>query len=248
MGCPIDIYSFEEAVSAIISRITSDSPTTLVHFLNVAKIIKAQKNDHLRIALWGGDFVLADGKPLLFFGKGLGIILPTRVNGTDLMEKLIEVCAKKGFSIYLFGSKQLIIKKCVEVIRQKYKNIKIVGYRNGYFRSEEVDEIISKINDSNPDIVFIGLPSPHKELFAYENKAKFMVPIIQGVGGSFDVLAGFVNRAPKWMQNYGLEWLYRVLQEPKRLFWRYLSTNTKFLLLYMKQFKGNSRSNKKIIS
>ncbi len=134
MGCPIDSHSFKEAVSEIISRIKEGSPTTIIHFLNVAKIVKARSNDHLRAALWDGDLVLADGKPLSFFGRGLGISLPTRVNGTDLMEKLIEISEKEGFSIYLLGAKQDVLEKRVDKIENKHPNIKICGYRNGYFQ------------------------------------------------------------------------------------------------------------------
>ncbi|MBW1699636.1 MAG: WecB/TagA/CpsF family glycosyltransferase [Deltaproteobacteria bacterium] len=239
LGCPIDSLSFEEVVSEVTARITSGSPTSLIHFLNVAKIVKAQRDDRLREALWEGDFVVADGKPLLCFGRGLKIAIPTRVNGTDLMEKLIEVSDKRGFSIYLFGAEQNVVEKCVEKIKQKYPNIRIAGYRNGYFCDDEINGIICDINESSSDILFIGLPTPKKEFFAYDNRTKLKVPIVQGVGGSFDVLAGSVNRAPKWMQNYGLEWLYRILQEPRRLFWRYLSTNIKFLWIYFKQILFN---------
>ena len=127
LGCPIDSYSFKEAVSEIIARVKVGSPTTIIHFLNVAKIVKARSNDHLREALWDGDFVLADGKPLLFFGRGLGISLPTRVNGTDLMEKLIEISEREGFSIYMLGAKQDVIEKCVDRIENKHPNIKTCG-------------------------------------------------------------------------------------------------------------------------
>ncbi len=98
---------------------------------------------------------------------------------------------------------------------------------------DETKDIIDKINRAKPDILFIGIPTPLKELFAYENRANLKVPMVQGVGGSFDVLAGLVQRAPVWMQEWGLEWFFRVLQEPKRMFWRYLSTNTEFLILYL---------------
>jgi len=238
-GSVISRHNFLGCPSEVTARISSGSPTSLIHFLNVAKIVKAQRDDHLCDALWDGDFVVADGKPLLFFGKRLGINLPTRVNGTDLMEKLIEVSDKKKFRIYLFGAKQHVIEKCVESIRQKYHNIQVVGYRNGYFHNDEINEIIHNINKSSPDILFIGLSTPQKELFAYENRSKLNVPIVQGVGGSFDVVAGLVSRAPKWMQNNGLEWLHRILQEPRRLFWRYLSTNIKFLWIYFKQILFN---------
>jgi len=245
MGCPIDSYSFDEAVLEITSRIEDGNSTNLVHFLNVAKVVKAQKDSCLHAALWDGDLVLADGKPLLPAAQGLGITLPTRVNGTDLMEKLLEVCEKRHYKIYLFGAKQEVIEDCVRNIRKTYPNIQFAGYRNGYYAKNEIDGIIENINESHPDILFVGLGTPQKELFAYRYRNKFRVPIIQGAGGNFDVIAGFVKRAPKWMQIYGLEWLYRLLQEPRRLFWRYLSTNCKFMMIYAKQFLWRHKNNNK---
>lgn len=213
LGSPIDSYSFDDAVHEIVKRIEEGNRTNLVHFLNAAKIVKARENIQLRDALWDGDFVLADGKPLLFFGRFLGIDLPTRVNGTDLMEKLLDLSDERGFRVYLLGAKQDVIEMCVSKIRQKHPNIDICGYRNGYFQECEVDSIIEAMNKSKPDIAFIGMGTPQKELFAHKNRAKLKVSIVEGVGGSFDVLAGLVSRAPVWMQRTGLEWFYRVIQE-----------------------------------
>jgi len=234
MNSPIDIYSFDEAIQEIEKRIKRGGKTCIVHFLNVGKIVKATHDVELLDALWDGDFVLADGKPLLVFGSLLGVHLRTRVNGTDLMEKLLEISESEGFNVFLLGATQLALEKCIKNIIDKYPDIQIVGYRNGYFKSEEIDEIIETINKSKTDILFIGMSTPQKELFAFNYRAKLQVPVIQGVGGSFDVIAGLVKRAPKWMQTYGLEWLYRVIQEPKRMFWRYFLTNSLFLLLYVK--------------
>jgi N-acetylglucosaminyldiphosphoundecaprenol N-acetyl-beta-D-mannosaminyltransferase len=234
LGCPIDDYSFDEVVSEIIRRIKEKKRTNLVHFLNVSKIVKARKNKQLQQTLWAGDFVLADGKPLLPFGRLLGISLPTRVNGTDLMEKLLEISAEEGFRVYLLGAKQEVIEKCVIKIRRKHPKINICGYRNGYFQEDEVGAITEAINKSKADIAFIGMGTPQKEFFAHQNRAKLTVPIVEGVGGSFDVLGGFVTRAPVWMQQAGLEWFYRVLQEPKRMFWRYFYTNTIFFIIFLK--------------
>lgn len=241
MGCPIDVLSFDETIIEIIRRIKEKKATSVVHFLNVAKIVKARKNIQLQKALWDGDLVLADGKPLLPFARRLGIYLSSRVNGTDLMEKLMAVSEKEKFRIYLLGAKQDILERCVKNIRKKHPNIQIVGYRNGYFSKNKIKDIIQQINTSHPDLLFIGMGTPQKELFAYENKDKLRVSIVQGAGGNFDVFAGLTKRAPKWMQNYGLEWLYRILQEPRRLFWRYFSTNLAFLMIYVKQILFNSK-------
>lgn len=232
MGCPIDSHSFDQATYEIVTKIKQRSKTSLVHFLNVAKVVKARRDQCLMKALWDGDLVLTDGKPLLFFGKFLGIQLATRVNGTDLMEQLLEVSEKEGFGVYLLGARNEILQKCVANIKIRYPNINIVGYRNGYFRNSDASTIIKEVNRVQPDILFIGMGTPQKEIFSFYNRDKFSVPIIQGVGGSFDVLAGEAKRAPKWMQCYGLEWFFRILQEPKRMFWRYLSTNTIFLVSF----------------
>jgi N-acetylglucosaminyldiphosphoundecaprenol N-acetyl-beta-D-mannosaminyltransferase len=232
MGCPIDDYSFDQAVREILERIVGRGAPSVIHFLNVAKIVKARKDVALRHVLWAGDFVLPDGKPLLWFARAFGIHLPTRVNGTDLMERLLAESAQKGLHIYLLGATPEILEACVLKIRSIYPGSRICGYRDGYFGSDEIENVISEINSTRPHILFIGMPTPRKEFFAQDYRSQLNVPVIQGVGGSFDVLAGAVPRAPTWMQYCGLEWLFRVLQEPHRLFWRYFSTNTVFITIF----------------
>lgn len=232
MGCPIDDYSFEQTVKEVLERIEGGEAPSLIHFLNVAKIVKARKDVALRQLLWNGEFVLPDGKPLLWFARAFGIHLPTRVNGTDLMERLLAESAQKGFRIYLLGATPDILEACVLKIRSIYPGSNICGYRDGYFGADEVENVIKAINSARPHILFIGMPTPRKEFFAQDYRSRLNVPVIQGVGGSFDVLAGAVPRAPTWMQHCGLEWLFRVLQEPGRLFWRYFSTNTVFIAIF----------------
>lgn len=232
MGCPIDDYSFEETVKEVVERIEGRDTTSLIHFLNVAKIVRAKKNAAFRQLLWDGDYVLPDGKPLLWFARALGIRLPTRVNGTDLMERLLAESAQKGFSIFLLGATPDILETCVLKISSRYPGSNICGYQDGYFASDEIDKVIEAINSARPHILFVGMPTPRKEFFAHDYRSRLKVSVIQGVGGSFDVLAGAVPRAPTWMQSYGLEWLFRVLQEPGRLFWRYFSTNTIFIVIF----------------
>lgn len=237
VGVPIDNYSFDEAVKVLLKAAMEERDTLVVHFINVAKIVRARRDKRLLKALWEGDLVLADGKPLLPLGRLLGIRLPTRVNGTDLMEKLMESGSALGISFFLLGAKEDILRKCIQKIKVKYLGIKIAGFRNGYFSPADVPRIINQINEVQPDILFIGLPTPQKELFALENSSKLKAKIIQGVGGSFEVLAGATKRAPIWMQRFGLEWLFRVIQEPKRMFWRYFSTNLTFLWIYTRELQ-----------
>lgn len=238
MGCPVDDYTWDELLAAIHQRITRRNGTSLIHFLNVGKIVKAAQDAQLRKVLWEGDFVLADGRPLLPLGRGLGLQLPEQIAGIDLMMRLLTVGQEKGYRIYLLGAKQAVLEGCAARIRETYPGLHLVGCRNGYFDPGEIPEIIWEINVCSPDILFIGMPTPRKEFFAHEHRHHLKVPIVQGVGGSFDVIAGLVPRAPRWMQERGLEWLYRVIQEPRRMFWRYFSSNNLFLLRYAWHFSG----------
>jgi N-acetylglucosaminyldiphosphoundecaprenol N-acetyl-beta-D-mannosaminyltransferase len=232
MGCPLDAYTHSDAIRDIVVRIRSGSTATLIHFLNVAKIVGARTNPRLSEALWDGDIVLADGKPLVPLGTLLGMDIPERINGVDLMLELLNISAREGFGVYLLGAKQDVIEKCVASILEKHPNLRIAGYRNGYFTKDATEDVIHSINSTAPDILFVGMGTPQKEMFAFENRNRLKVSVVQGAGGSFDVIAGVVRRAPMWMQQCGLEWFFRVLQEPRRMFWRYLSTNSIFIVLY----------------
>ena len=234
MGCPLDAYTFQEAVDEIARRIREKAGTTLVHFLNVAKIVKARSSPEIREILWDGDLVLADGKPLLFFGRRLGLLVPERIPGIDLMQALLDLSNRAGFRVYLLGAKPEVLESCRKKLAQRFPSLDVAGLRNGYFKPEETGAIVEEINRARPDILFLGMGTPQKERFAFENRGKLKVPIVQGVGGTFDVIAGIARRAPRWMQELGLEWLFRVLQEPRRLLWRYFSTNVLFLALFLR--------------
>jgi N-acetylglucosaminyldiphosphoundecaprenol N-acetyl-beta-D-mannosaminyltransferase len=151
------------------------------------------------------------------------------------MEKLVELAYKKKYKIFFFGAKEEIISRVVEKYKREYCEDIIAGYRNGYFKKEDEREIAKQIADSGANILFVAISSPTKENFLYQNRDLLKnVNFIMGVGGSFDVVAGYVKRAPIWMQKSGLEWLYRVYQEPRRMFKRYLIGNIKFIFLSLK--------------
>jgi N-acetylglucosaminyldiphosphoundecaprenol N-acetyl-beta-D-mannosaminyltransferase len=178
----------------------------------------------------------------------LGHKIPERIDGIGLMHSILTLAISKRFSIYLLGATQNIVESCEAIIRTRFPDIRIAGYRNGYFKSTEWDNIAESIKASKADILFLGMGSPTKEKLGEYLKTKSATPIIQGVGGSFDVMAGLVRRAPIWMQKLGLEWLFRVLQEPKRMFWRYLKTNSICTAIFLKTFAKQrilSKSTKK---
>ena len=234
MGCPIDSYSLDEAKSEIARLMKGERSTHLVHFLNAAKIVKARRSRVLLKALWDGDLILADGKPIAPAARLLGLHVPVRIAGIDLMKQLLGICERDGHSIYLLGARQEVLERCVRNIIKRHPHIRIAGYRNGYFSQGETGDVVRQINMSNANILFVGLGTPQKELFAFENRDKLQVQVVQGSGGSFDIIAGLTKRAPAWMQEVSLEWLYRVVLEPRRLFWRYFSTNSIFIAILVK--------------
>jgi len=141
----------------------------------------------------------------------------------------MELADKKRYRVYFLGARQNILEDLLSYVSKTYPNLVIAGARNGYYSETDEPEIAAAIKQSEADIIFIGITSPKKEIFLLKWKNELGVSICHGVGGSFDVLAGKVERAPELLQRYGLEWLYRVYQEPRRMWKRYLVTNSKFI-------------------
>jgi N-acetylglucosaminyldiphosphoundecaprenol N-acetyl-beta-D-mannosaminyltransferase len=154
--------------------------------------------------------------------------VPERVAGIDLMVQLLGVCAQQGYRPYFLGARRDVLDRAIAVARQRWPGLEFAGSRDGYFRSEEEPAVVDEIRRSGADCLFIGMPTPRKERFLHQHRDSLGVPFIMGVGGSFDVLAGLVARAPAAMQRLGLEWLHRTLQEPRRMWRRYLATNIAF--------------------
>lgn len=166
--------------------------------------------------------------------KALGIPLRERVTGIDLFNRLVELSGQKGYKIYLFGAKEEVVVKVKQIFEEKYPGIQIVGCRNGYFTEEDEPEIVKNMAESNADMMFVAFSSPKKEYWVNKYINQLNIPFVMGVGGSFDVVAGVTDRAPEWMQNHGLEWFYRFIQEPRRMWKRYIIGNAKFVSLTLK--------------
>lgn len=204
--------------------------------VNAGKIVLMQSDLQLRQSVNESDLINADGQAVVWASKILKKPLKERVAGIDLMENLIELAHKKKYKIFFLGAKEAIVKAVVKKYSSQYSPQIIAGYRNGYFNLNDEPQIAKEISHSGANILFVAISSPTKENFIYNNKTLLKgVNFIMGVGGSFDVAAGKVKRAPKWMQKSGLEWFYRFLQEPKRMWKRYLIGNTKFIFLVLKE-------------
>lgn len=204
--------------------------------VNAGKIVAMQNDLKLRQSVNQSDLINADGQAVVWASKVLGKPLKERVAGIDLMVNLVQLAHQKKYKIFFFGAQEEVVKKVVDIYSDQFSPNIIAGYRNGYFKKEEEESIAREIGESGANILFVAISSPTKENFLYENKGLLQkVNFVMGVGGSFDVIAGKVKRAPIWMQKVGLEWFYRFAQEPQRMWKRYLIGNTQFIRLVLKE-------------
>jgi N-acetylglucosaminyldiphosphoundecaprenol N-acetyl-beta-D-mannosaminyltransferase len=224
---PIDILTKAETIQ--LAREAMRLKKTLVHVsLNVAKLVNMRSDPVLAEDVKNSDLVGIDGMGILLGARLLGQKIPERVAGIDLFEELLAICANDGFRPYFLGASSEVVLKAVAKVKVKYPSIQFAGARDGYFTNFQEAEIVEDIRNSHADCLFIGLPTPRKERFLAAHRDQLKVPFIMGVGGSFDVIAGHVTRAPRSLQKWGLEWLYRIYQEPRRMWWRYTRTNIIF--------------------
>lgn len=230
LGAPVHDLSMQETLDLAIEAMRSRQP--MLHaVINVAKLVNMGKNAELRTDVASADIVNFDGMGVLWGARLLGVGAQERVPGIDLMANLIARCESEGFRPYLFGAEQHVLEAMVVEMRRRHPRLDIAGMRNGYFSPEEEPEIVAAINASRADCLFVALPTPHKERFLKRHREVLTPGFVMGVGGSFDVYGNKVRRAPKVMQAVGLEWLFRIMQEPRRLWRRYYETNTAYAVL-----------------
>jgi len=235
LNCPVDKLSMQETLSVIDDAISNSE--SLQHVVvNAAKLVNMQKDRQLYESVVSNDIINADGQAVVWASRFLGKPLPERVAGIDLMQNLVRLAQEKGYKIFFFGAQEEIVKAVVDKYSKEYSPEIIAGYRNGYFKKEEEKEIAKQIAYSGANMLFVAISSPTKENFLSQNSELLKkVNFTMGVGGSFDVVAGKVKRAPVWMQKAGLEWFYRFLQEPGRMWKRYLVTNSLFIWYVLKE-------------
>jgi N-acetylglucosaminyldiphosphoundecaprenol N-acetyl-beta-D-mannosaminyltransferase len=231
---PIAALTMEQTIQYIGGAIQSGIQ---VHHcvVNAGKIVMMQRDKQLYTSVVQSDLINADGQAVVWAARFLGTPVPERVAGIDLMEALAAFAHKHQYKIFLLGAKEEVVTKVKEVYSNKYSPGLIVGTRNGYFGEEDESSIAKEIADSGAQLLFVAITSPKKENFLYRNKTLLSkVNFIMGVGGSFDVVAGITQRAPKWMQQAGLEWFFRLIQEPRRMWHRYTVVNAQFIWIFLK--------------
>ncbi len=235
LDCLIDNLSLKETLRVIEEFIKSGRPHQHV-VINADKILRLRKSKELKQIVESCDLINADGQPIRWVARLLGVSFKERITGVDLMEELLKLSSQKEYSVYFLGARKEILREVVEIYTDKYPSLKIAGGRDGYWESDEEKKVVQDIKRTQPEILFVAISSPKKEFFIREYMNEMQVPFSMGVGGSFDIIAGIKKRAPKWMQKCGLEWLFRLYQEPRRLWSRYLIGNPIFLWLVLKEF------------
>ena len=237
LNVAVNSLSFKETLSLINSCIQENKTINQVS-INAGKLVTMQHDKTLYEAVNRGDLINADGQSIIWASKLFNNPIPERVTGTDLMQALIKKASKERWRMFFLGAREEVVKKVVKICSEKYGNHIVAGYRNGYFKDSEESSIVDSIAKSKADILFVGITSPRKERFIDKYKNMLNVSFSMGVGGSFDIIAGQTKRAPLWMQKIGLEWCYRLIQEPRRMWKRYLIGNVKFIFLILKQKLG----------
>lgn len=226
-GISINALTMDEVLAAVDEAIAARR-RLLIGVLNVAKVVNMERDPVLRSSVLEADLVVADGMGVVWASRLLGQALPERVAGIDLMDRMLARSAERGYRVYCLGATAEVLAAAVERMRADHPGAQIVGQRDGYFGENEAEAVAEAIREARADILLVGMTSPKKERFLARWSETMQVPVCHGVGGSFDVAAGKVKRAPAIWQKLGMEWLYRVVQEPGRMWKRYLVTNTLF--------------------
>jgi N-acetylglucosaminyldiphosphoundecaprenol N-acetyl-beta-D-mannosaminyltransferase len=227
-GLPLDPLTLEQTL-ALAESAVNEQQRFLVGVVNAAKVTKLKADPMLRDSLLEADVLLADGQSVVWASRLMRRPLPERVAGIDLFESLLALADRRALRVYLLGARPEVLARVQDQIRERWPGVVIAGARDGYFTEAEAGAVATDVAAAKADMIFLGITTPKKEIFLGQYGDRLGVPVQHGVGGSFDVLAGVTRRAPRRWQRLGMEWAYRMLQEPRRLGGRYLVTNLAFV-------------------
>ena len=241
MNTEIDNLTMDETLDAIDSLIKEDNCSYVVT-PNVDHIVQLEKDEELKRVYENASLILTDGKPLIWISNWYKTPIKEKISGSDLFPRVCELAAKKGYTMYLLGAAEGVADKAAKNLMDKYKGLNIVGTYSPPFGFEkykvELKKIERQIQEVHPDILIVGLGCPKQEKYMYHHCKELDVPISFGSGASIDFEAGNIKRAPRWMSEHGLEWLYRITQDPKRLAKRYLVDDMKIISIARKYRRG----------
>lgn len=239
LGCPIDRLDMDQTLARIDGLIETRGFAQHVA-INAAKLVAMRSDDQLREIVRRCEVISADGQSVVWASRLLGDPLPTRVAGIDLMHELLARAEQRGYGVFILGAKPDVLECACERILERHPRLRLVGRRDGYFSPADDAAVAQEIKVARPDILFVAISSPRKEYWLGLHGREIDVPFVMGVGGSVDVIAGITRRAPRVLQRLGIEWLYRLAQEPRRLWRRYLVTNALFLSMLARELASRA--------
>lgn len=235
----IDNISMKECISKL-DNLINDGKYHYVVTPNVDHIVKLQNDDYFLEVYKKADIVVADGMPIIWYSKLIKRPIIEKISGSDLFPKVCELCSNKGYTIFLLGAADGIAEIAKKKLENKYKGLRIIGtYSPKYGFEDDINEIkniINIINKNKPDILAVGLGAPKQEKFIYKYREELKVPVSLAIGATIDFEAGNIKRAPRWMQKIGMEWFYRLIKEPKRMYKRYIIEDRKFFKIAFKDY------------
>jgi N-acetylglucosaminyldiphosphoundecaprenol N-acetyl-beta-D-mannosaminyltransferase len=234
MNVSIDPFTMEETVNRADEFITSGLFAHMIG-VNADKLLQIQDDPAMREIVQGCEIVNADGASMLIAAEKLGVSIPERVAGIDLVFELCRLAQEKSYTVLLIGAREEVVEKTKVELESMFPQLRILGSRDGYFGEDEFEEVANFVEGNCPDITFIGITSPKKERLIEYFRERNLTGVFVGVGGSFDVVSGQIPRAPLWMRRVRMEWLFRMMQEPKRLGKRYIVGNVRFMHLLAKE-------------
>ncbi len=238
LGIKINIIQIPQVLQKMEKWIGERNFGNYICISNMNDIAYSYRNKKIKEATNAASLSVPDGMSLVFLARLKEFKIKERVYGADLMQDFFKVAAQKGYSSYFYGGTNEALKKLIANIKKQFPQLKIAGFYSPPFRElneKEKEKNIAKINKISPDVLWVGLGCPKQQLWMFEHKHKLKVPAMVGVGAAFDFLSGNKPQAPKWMRNSGLEWLFRLIKEPKRLWKRYLIGNSLFIFLVLKE-------------
>lgn len=237
MNTEIDNLTMKEAIDEI-DKLIKENKNAYVVTPNVDHIVKLETDKELQEVYKDANLILTDGKPLIWISKFYKTPIKEKISGSDLFPLVCEMAAEKGYNMFFLGAGEGVANKAAQNLINKFPKLNIVGTYSPPFGFEkdkkEIEKIISMINKANTQILIVGLGCPKQEKFIHKYRKELNVPISLGLGASLDFEAGNIKRAPKWMSDNGLEWLYRLSKEPKRMFKRYIVDDVKIFKLTFK--------------
>ncbi|MCQ2053807.1 MAG: WecB/TagA/CpsF family glycosyltransferase [Fibrobacter sp.] len=240
LNVKIDNCSMDEALEYACTLVEKKQNAFVVT-PNVDHLVLLEKNEPLRKAYDQADLILADGMPIIWFSKLFKTPIKEKISGSDFLPKLCAVAAKKQYKMFFLGAAKGVAELAAKKLMACYSGLQVVGCYSpsiGFEKKEEEMEMIdSLLKEAKPDILVVALGCPKQEILICENRNRWNIPLSLGVGASLDFVAGCVKRAPKWMSRMGMEWFYRVLQEPRRMFGRYFIRDSRFIALLWKYRK-----------